>query len=275
LVFPEGFGSYQAELGSRVQQALVKAGYACMQVLVPGTVSGGKCRYDVSSLKFTLGYHVDFAILFFDSSAAARILNQHGIAYAMVGCGEKEPPGCVGSVGFDYSSAADALVQRCRRLKIKSAVQICKGGAEYSLARRLSSAGVKVTVMKVKANRGRSRGRLWELQQATLDLFREWRSGNSEAWPDMIYVTDDYVASAALLALEHLRVQIPREVRLVVFSNRGFGPVAWGSLARIENDASEHGAVVSKGVLEFLDSGIFPGGLRLSASFVGGDSFPD
>ena len=275
LVFPESFGNYHAELSCRVQQALTKAGYACMQALIPGMVKGGKsCRYDISSLKFIIGYHVDFAILFFDCPAAARILHQHGIVYAMVGCKDKSSPGCVGNIGFDFSSAAESFVRCCCNTNIKSVVQICKGGAEFSLVRHLSKAGLKVTVKKVKTSKDGQRGRLWNLQQATIDLFRKWKIGESFVWPDLIYVTDDYVASAALLAFEHLRVQIPRDVKLVVFSNRGFGPVAWQSLARIENDAREHGAVVSEGVLEYLASGIFPRGLRLNASFVAGESFP-
>ena len=82
----------------------------------------------------------------------------------------------------------------------------------------------------------------------------------------------DYAAMAAVVALGHLGVKVPDDVRLVVFSNRGHGPVAWNSLARIENDVRSHGDIVSAAVLSFLESGTFPSAVRLEASFIPGES---
>ena len=69
-------------------------------------------------------------------------------------------------------------------------------------------------------------------------------------------------------------MRVPGDVRLVVFSNRGHGPVAWDSLTRIENDVRSHGDVVAFGVLSFLESGQVPKGLSLKSTYIAGESFP-
>jgi DNA-binding LacI/PurR family transcriptional regulator len=273
LIMPEGFGYYHSELGGRIRETLAGAGYACMQVSVPGVCRNGRnCRYDVSSLEFMLGHRVDFAVLFFECAAAAKILRRYGVEYVSIGYGDSRLPNGAGSVIFDYGKAFCRLAERCRELGIKTAVQVCKGGAELSAVRYLSSAGVRVERKVITPRRDGMRGRLWDIQKATLELFREWTGGDGFAWPDLIYVSDDYAATAAIIALGHLGVKIPDDVRLVVFSNRGHGPVAWNSLARIENDVRGHGDIVSAAVLSFLENGTFPSDIRLEAAFIPGDS---
>lgn len=273
LIMPEGFGYYHSQLGGSIQQSLVGAGYACMQVIVPGVCRNGKnCRYDVSSLEFMLGHRVDFAVLFFECAAAAKVLRRFGVEYVTIGHGDCRSIGGAGNVFFDCEKAFCQFAERCRELGIKTAVQVCKGGAEHSASRYLSSAGIRVKCKVITPRRDGMRGRLWDIQQATLELFREWSGEKDFAWPDLIYVSDDYAAMAAVVALGHLGVKVPDDVRLVVFSNRGHGPVAWNSLARIENDVRSHGDIVSAAVLSFLESGTFPSVVRLEASFIPGES---
>ena len=275
LVLPDGYGYYHTELSGRIRQQLVEAGYLCMQVVVPGALDARRrTLYDVSTLEFMLGRRVDLAVLLFNCTKAVRVLCRHNVPYAVVGDCAKEQPGCIGRVPFDVDAAMNAFVAHCRSVGVRRVVQVCKGGAESSVAAPLSAAGIKVVSKVISPRRDGRQGRLWDIQQATIDLFRTWTSGKSFTWPDLIYVTDDYVASSVLLALEHLRVLVPDDVRLVVFSNRGYGPVAWNSLARIENDVREHGGVVASGVLAFLETGSFPQGLRMEASYFVGDSFP-
>lgn len=275
LVVPDGCGYYHAELGGRIRQLLVGAGFLCMQVVVPGMQgAGGKPCYDVSTLEFALGRRADLAIMLFDCREAVRVLRRCGVSYVAVGDCAEGGRGCVGCIPFDVGKAMDAFAAHCRTAGVKRVVQVCKGGAESSAADSLSAAGVKVSSKAIKTPRVGCQGRLWDIQRSTLDLFRAWTEEKPFAWPDLIYVTDDYVASAAVLALEHLRVRVPGDVRLAVFSNRGHGPVAWDSLSRIENDVRAHGDVVASAVLGFLEGGPFPQGLCLKASYIAGESFP-
>ena len=275
LILPDGYGYSQTEMSSRVRQALVGAGYLCMQTIVPGKVCGGRKlgRYDVSSLEFMLSRHVDFAVLMFDCKAAANLLRRRGVPYVSVGFGDCPSAGSVGHVSFDYDVAMSDLTEACKAAGVRTAVQVCKGGGEYSAVAALSAAGVSVLRKVVSLRQSEKQGRLWDIQQATFDLFKSWTVEPSFAWPDLMYITDDYLASAALLALEHLRIDIPRQVRVVVMSNKGYGPVAWNSLARIENDPCSYGETIASGVLSFLSGEGFPTGLRLEAKYVPGDSF--
>ena len=276
LILLDGYGYSLTEMSGRIRQTLVGAGYLCMQAVVPGKVCGVRKlgRYDVSSLEFMFSRHVDFAVLMFDCKAAVNLLRRYGVPYVSVGFWDCPPAGSVGHVPFDYDAAMSDLTEACRAAGVRTAVQICKGEGEHSAVAALSAAGVSVLKKVVSLRQVERQGRLWDLQQATFDLFKSWTAEPMFSWPDLMYITDDYLASAALLALEHLRVEIPRQVRVVVLSNKGYGPVAWNSLARVENDPRSYGEAIASGVLSFLSGEGFTTGLRLKARYVPGDSFP-
>ena len=92
--------------------------------------------------------------------------------------------------------------------------------------------------------------------------------------PDLFYFDDDIVASAALMALAYHGVKVPRDVRVVSFSNAGFGPCFPVSLARVEMNPFVAGRTVAHAALSFLAGDGIPPDATIQPEYVRGDSFP-
>ena len=274
IVLAEGYGYYPTEMCACLRKVLTAAGYFCTQVTIPvvGVGTKGK-RYDISMLRFVLDRNVDFAILLFRGLAVTREFEHSDVPFITVDMRRDCVPGSVGTVFLDYDSAIAALVAQCMDSGVKKVVQVCKGRGEASIVSAMSAAGIAVE-KKIVDPDGIGVGRIWNLQKSAFDMFKKWMEGGAPAWPDLIYFTDDYLTSGALLALEHLRVRIPEDVRIATLSNRGCGPLAWGTLARMENDPAVHGRIVADAILSYFASGAFPKNVRLPVDYIPGDSFP-
>ena len=92
--------------------------------------------------------------------------------------------------------------------------------------------------------------------------------------PDLFYFTDDYLASAAILSLEHLRIRVPEDVKVVTHSNAGHAPVSWCSLTCIETDPAVDGEKVAGCLLSCLKGEGLDPTVVLAPSYRIGESFP-
>ena len=120
----------------------------------------------------------------------------------------------------------------------------------------------------------RGEHRLDALQNATIELFRELGESGRMTCPDLFYFTDDYLASAAMLSLEHLHIHVPKDVNVVTLSNAGHAPVSWCSLTRIEADPVIDGEKVAGCLLSCLKGKGLDPTVALELSYRIGESFP-
>ena len=269
-VLPEGdFGYYQTAFIGRMRSCLFKSGYLFTQATVPFV--GGK-RYDTSILDIVLNHPVDLAVMLFGRQQVERKLAKSGVRYVDVMTPVSDVPNCLGRIGADASSAIDAFVSHCVMAGVRRVVQVGKGAAEYDASQSLRAAGIEVEVWNVPARRGERR--LDALQSATIELFREMGGSGRLTCPDLFYFTDDYLASAAILSLEHLRIRVPEDVKVVTHSNAGHAPVSWCSLTCIETDPDVDGEKVAKCLLSCLKGEGLDPTVVLAPSYRIGESFP-
>ena len=270
VVLPEGdYGYYQTAFIGRIRSCLFKAGYLFTQVTVP--MVGGK-RYDTSILDAVLNRPVDLAVMLFDCPQVERKLAKSGTRYVGVMTPLSEAPNCLGRILRDETRAFDDFVCHCVDAGVRRVIQVGKGSGEPDASQLLKAAGMEVAVRNVTARRGEHR--LDALQRATIDLFRSWDVLNRSNRPDLFYFTDDYLASAAILALEHLRVRIPEDVKVVTVSNAGHAPISWCSLTRIEYDPAAEGEKVAGVLLDCLNGNGFDSAVSLQPNYRIGESFP-
>ena len=270
VVLPEGdYGYYQTAFIGRMRSCLSRAGYLFTQATVP--MVGGR-RHDTSILDVALNRPVDLAVMLFDCPQAERKLARSGVRYVGVRTPVSDAPNCLGRIRIDMSSAVDAFVAHCAAAGIRRVVQVGKGGDEPDASRALRAAGIETEVWNVSARRGEHR--LDALQKATVERFREWERAGRTACPDLFYFTDDYLASAAVLSLEHLRIRIPEDVKVVTHSNAGHAPVSWCSLTRVEADPAADGEEVGRCLLSCLKGEGLDPDVVLELSYRMGESFP-
>ena len=89
-----------------------------------------------------------------------------------------------------------------------------------------------------------------------------------------MFFQDDHLATGALLALAAAGVEIPRDVKIVTWANRDYGPVSLVPLTRMEMDCEALGNVVAAGVLECLRTGKLSPDVAIGPRYVRGNSFP-
>ena len=271
VVLPEGdYGYYQTALIGRMRSCLFKAGYLFTQATVPMV---GDKRYDTSILDVVLNRPVDLAVMLFDCPQVERKLAKSGVRYVGVMTPVSDAPNCLGRIRADIAPAFSAFVDHCTEAGVRRVIQVGKeGSVEPDASRLLRTAGIEVEVHNVVARRGEHR--LDAIQRATIELFRSWEALGNMDWPDLFYFTDDYLASAAMLSLEHLRVRVPKDVKVVTLSNAGHAPVSWCSLTRIEADPAVDGEKVARCLLSCLNGGELDTSVVLEPSYRIGESFP-
>ena len=270
VVLPEGdYGYYQTAFIGRLRSCLFKSGYLFTQATVP--LVGGK-RYDTSILDIVLNHPIDLAVMLFDCPQVERKLAKSGVRYVGVMTPVSDVPNCLGRVWTDASSAINAFVSHCVMAGVRRVVQVGKGAGEHDASQSLQAAGIEVEVWNVSARRGERR--LEALQGATIELFRELEASGRMTIPDLFYFTDDYLASAAMLSLEHLRIRVPEDVKVVTHSNAGHGPVSWCSLTCIETNPFVDGEKVAGSLLSCLKGDGLDPNVVLMPSYRIGESFP-
>ena len=108
-----------------------------------------------------------------------------------------------------------------------------------------------------------------------MDAFLRRFAAQGRSWlPDLLYFTDDNVASGALTAMLAEGIKVPGDVRVATMSNWGLGPVLPYSLARFEMNPHAHGEALADMAIACL-CGDAPQGRRpVTLRYIDGDSFP-
>lgn len=181
-------------------------------------------------------------------------------------------PGRFGRLRTDYRAAVAAFVRHCTAAGVK---RVWEAGFEpgyASAAAALRRAGVSVETIRVAETPAfRFSG---EVQRAGFAAFDARLSAVPAELPDAVYVTDDYLAAGALLAFARHGVRLPRDVRFASLATKGFEPVWWQSVTRIEWDWTSCAAQAAGCALQMLGHpGARPDAV-LSPLFTVGETFP-
>lgn len=113
-----------------------------------------------------------------------------------------------------------------------------------------------------------------EFQKRSYDAFERLFYRKGRSLPNLIYTSDDYLASAVLYSLRQHGIRIPDDVKFVSWINRGAGPFTPGSLACIEADPFRFGDDLSDYLLSLMSGKNVVPVLDLCCTFKPGDTFP-
>ena len=110
--------------------------------------------------------------------------------------------------------------------------------------------------------------------QAAFEAMRVRLDSVAHDLPDLLVVTDDYLAQGALVALLAAGVRVPDDVKVATLVNKGNAPVFPISLTCFEVDPVRRGEVVAQCALAYLKDGVLPEDVTVVDSYVKGASFP-
>ena len=188
-------------------------------------------------------------------SIVCRMVADAGVPYATVtlGIAPRTPGRCCGTIRLEKDSAIGKMVGDSAKAKVRSVLQVDFGKDTYVDAAPAFCAGhISVERLSIPLMRCRDLDDVVEMARIATE-----RRIDSGVTPDMIFVADDYLSLGVLSALRRRRIEAPRDVRLVVYANRGSGLFVGDEYARIELDPFADGREISRCIAEYLDAGSF------------------
>ncbi len=260
---------YMNVLGSRIRDVLVRAGYLVSQVAVP---NGPRGR-DFSLMDANLRQHMDLAILVFDDAEIERRLSSAGIPYIVVGDGGGGGASCVGAIRYRRDTQAHLILKQCLATGVRSILQVTVAEFPHDdLGKAFAESGIKVKTWNVR--RAAGMGHPLDFLKGAVDAFERRISRGRDWLPDLLYFTDDHLATGAFAVLPSHGVRIPEDVKVVSWANAGYGPVFRASVARVEMDPVADGDAVAAHAIAYLDSRQRVDGATLEPTYREGETFP-
>lgn len=268
------FSAYAGVLSAALRENLVRSGFLFESIEMPSRFIG---KADVARLSATLAKRPKLAVLLHARPEVIAAVEKAGIEYVAVDDGAKPYGGkvsglCRGTVSADYGAAISAFAGHCKAAGIKNVLEIGFERGYASAVSRLRRAGIRAATLNVKETLDfRHYG---HVQRAGLAAAEQLLSEGKSALPDLVYFTDDYLASGALISFARRGVRFPRDVCFVSLSTKGFEPVWWQDVTRIEWDWFKQGKALAKRVVELLEGRTASADSAISPEYITGETFP-
>lgn len=266
---------YSNVFSGRVRSRLSDAGYLVSPITVHGT-GRGRFDYDLAPLEFAIRQSVDLVVLVFNyrRSSIARMISAAGVPFVeFADSCPSSSKNCMGSLFLDKLSGMERMLSQCGRAGVKRILQVGAYRSAYDLNGIVRDREFDFSEWIVKRDSGTygpNEGMVRDGMEAFAGRFR----AEGRRWlPDLLYFTEDHVASGAFTAMLAEGVRIPDDVRVVTMSNWGLGPVYPCSLSRFEMNPYEHGEALADMALDYLRYRV-PQGIRsVPLRYIEGDSF--
>lgn len=203
-------------------------------------------------------------------TVVTSLLASCGCPYATLTLGNlsRSPGRFAGNLCHNVDDAIADMVAACVRADVRSVLQVDFGGDTYVRADpAFARAGIFVERLSVSLAGNHSLDDI--VAAACAETERRIARG---ALPDMVYVSDDYLAHGVCEAFRRRGISCPHDTRLVVYANKGSGMFPFGDLARIEFDPHRDGCEIARCVRTWLETGTL-GRYDNPHRFVNGRSF--
>ena len=270
LVVGYGLGEHYVSnsIMSVLRARLLDVGYLVSCVLTQAT-EGGRLQ-----LEQVLRQRFDLIVSLCDEEPVLKLIEASGsrcVVFYSTAC----PAAGVVPVRFGDCAAKPDFVAHCLRRGVRTALEISINPRFAPAAEELRAAGVACRRWTIRVCLPDG-GRVESVMRRTQRLLERKFARHGKAWlPDVLYFSDDYVATAALLVLVMHGVRIPQDVGIVTWANRGLGPVAPFSLTRVEFDPFAAGERLFEVVSDLLAGKQVMDNIRIDSVYRIGDSFPE
>ena len=255
-VSTENFGSYASRVSTAESfRALSKRGYRVVPVTLG--VDARETAY-LAPLADAMKSTPDFVFVRTcgsRQSLVCRMVADGGVPFATVTLGTalRNSSRCIGTIRLEKDAAIRAMVQDCVKCHVRSALQVDFAKDTYvDASSDLRARGIFVERLSIPLVKCLDLDDV--VETARLAVEQRIASGTM---PDIIFVADDYLSLGVIAALRRRRVEPPRDVRLVVYANRGSGLFAGDEYARIELDPFADGREIARCIADYFSTGTF------------------
>ena len=277
VLFVNTGGTFSANVGiiaSTLRERLASSGFLFASIDMPSRFIG---QVEVSRLTAALASCPKLVVLLHARPQAVAAVAKSGIDYVVLygdakSSGGKMPGTCRGVISCNYRAVLSEFAAHCKAAGVRTALEVGFAKDAASAAPTLRRAGVDVSVLKIRETPDFCFS--GHVQRAGLAVAEKLLAKGKEALPDLVYFNDDYLAAGALVAFARHGVRFPEDVRFVSLATKGFEPVWWQELTRIEWDWFAQGEDVARRVIEFLESRAERIDAKIAPAYIIGDTFP-
>ena len=266
--------AYASVLAATLRERMTTAGFLFATIDMPSRFIG---QADVARLSAALASHPKLVIVLHARSEVLAAVAKAGVDYVVVDDGVKSsrrrPPGlCRGVVSTDYHAPIADFVTHCKTASVKRVLEVGFENGYASAATAFRRVGIAVSLLRVKETPAfRHYG---HVQRAGIVAVDNLFADGKDALPDLVYFTDDYLASGALVSFSRHGIRFPEDVYFVSLATKGFEPLWWQDVTRIEWDWFAQGEELARQFVGMLESRSERVDVTISPRYVTGETFP-
>ena len=266
--------AYASVLAATLRESMTATGFLLASIDMPSRFIEEK---DISRLSAALAARPSLVVLLHARPEVLAAVARAGVDYVVADDGAKPhngkmPGSCRGVVVTDYRSAIADFVAHCKAAGVRSVMEVGFEKDYASAVAALRRSGVGVSTLRVKETADfRHYG---HVQRAGLAAVEKLLAKGKGALPDLVYFTDDYLASGALISFARHGIRFPDDVRFVSLATKGFEPVWWQEVTRIEWNWFAQGEAFARRIVDLLESRATCINVAITPEYVTGDTFP-
>ena len=242
---------FRQKLAIQLARRFRAAGWDFVPIFMDQAPEG---KVDVESVRRYAANGLDFAVVMTGRTQIAEVCDDLSVPYIVLNGFTRDFPNARAVIQEDFRDCFAKLIRTLRVHRLKSVLEFdIERTMDRGFKNQLFEAGI--AVRRVLCS--------WE-NNAVYDLrdirrlgydtvFRFFQDERNRAHlPDVILFDEDHLACGGILAMQECGLRIPKDVKVVTYSNCGNEPIAGISLARIENDPVAYGDAVAAYALKLL-----------------------
>jgi DNA-binding transcriptional regulator YhcF (GntR family) len=269
------FSAYAYALADALRENLATAGFLFTSINMPSRFIAGA---DISRLSAAIAARPKLVVLLHARTEVLPAVVKSGVDYVVIDdggrkFGRKMPGSCRGRISTGYGDALSDFAAHCRSAGVRRVLEIGFERGYASAVPVFRRRGIDVSVLAVKETpQFRHYG---NVQQAGLAAAEKLLAEGGKTLPDLVYFTDDYLAAGALISFARNGIHFPDDVRFVSLATKGFEPVWWQKVTRLEWDWFAQGETLARQIVDLLDSRTKSINSSISPQYVVGETFPE
>jgi len=277
VLFVNTGGTFSANVGiiaSTLRERLASSGFLFTSLDMPSRFIGEAA---VSRITAALASRPKLVVLLHSRPQAVAAVAKAGVDYIVLYGDARLPVGempgaCRGVISCEFRTVFSDFATHCKEAGVRSALEVSFAKDCPSAVPALRRVGVEVSTLRIRETpyfcfSG-------HVQRTGLAVAEKLLAKGKKALPDLVYFADDYLAAGALISFARHGVRFPEDVRFVSLATKGFEPVWWQELTRIEWDWFAQGEDIARRAIDLLESRTEPIVAKMSPVYIAGDTFP-
>lgn len=270
IVVPGMISSYYGSAFANVfSEELGENGYS-VSTLFLDRDNNGDAKLD--RIDKALNKHVSLVVALMPSLDITKRLNSLSARFVVVGDGQCSLPYCVGYIKRERYGANEKLLSYCKGKQIKDIVQFIWVPETEEKPLLYGFDDSEISVKTVLFESSDETVTIGQVRRVGYDGFMKYYNENGGVLPELIVVSDDVLATGVIAAIEHLKIDVPSKVKLLVLSHKGNEHCASIELATMQMNPFKNGRDAADEILMFLRDEKHKISLVLPPEFIPGQS---